>query len=76
MSRFALRVGTHVKVIETEIPLLKTTHPHAGKRGVITEVLGVLVKIGSPRAMVRLDLDQKPAGHFICVSLAFLEVIQ
>lgn len=68
-------VGSHVQVTTDDVPLLKTKHPHAGMRGVVTEILGVLVKIGSPRAMIRLDPDQKPAGHFICVSLAFLEVI-
>lgn len=72
----SFKVGSHVQVTEKEILLLKTKHPQAGRRGVITEILGVLVKIGSPRAMVRLDPDQKMAGHFICVSLAFLDVIE
>jgi hypothetical protein len=56
--------------VETTAP-----HPHAGKTGIITELLGVrLTGPGwPPRAMIRIDVGYKDAGNIMIVSLKYLE---
>ncbi len=71
MTKF--RVGDHVRVRETavapyDVPGFK--HPHAGKTGCVTEILGVLVRIGQPRALVKLD----DGSGIAIVSLQYLEI--
>ncbi len=67
MSEFIPKPGQRVRVKGDE-------HPHHGRIGTVTEVLGVLVKIGgNPRAMIRLDDGGPNSGNFIVVSLKFLE---
>ncbi len=58
MSDVPFLVGDHVRVIGDR-------HPHFGKEGRITEILGVLVPIGNPRAMIKLD----DKSGFIIVTL-------
>lgn len=50
-------------------------HPHAGKIGIITELLGVRIAIGKPRAMVRIDPGFEHAGNIMIVGLEYLEEV-
>lgn len=50
-------------------------HPQAGKTGIITELLGVRVAIGKPRAMVRIDPGFEHAGNTMIVGLEYLEEV-
>jgi hypothetical protein len=56
--------GNHVRVAGAR-------HPHRGREGRITEILGVLVPIGQPRAMIRLA--DEPG--VIIVGLEFLQIV-
>jgi hypothetical protein len=65
--------GMRVKVTENSLSEFSGgQHPQAGKTGVISEFLGVLVKIGRPRAMVKLD----DGGGIAIVSLEYLEAVK
>jgi hypothetical protein len=62
-------------IVRDRVRVVGDGHPQFGKEGVITEILGVLVPIGPPRAMIRLDdgsgfiivtlKNLGPAGKFI-----------
>ena len=73
-----MKIGDHVRVTSKLLQFAESAdklvpHPHAGKTGVVTEVLGVYVRISRPRAVVRIDDGQQDAGNFMVVSLDFLE---
>jgi hypothetical protein len=81
-----MKVGDHVRVTTkmsypsdegsySSRPFGK--HPHAGKTGIITELLGVRLTGPDwpPRAMVKIDAGQPEAGNFMVVSLKFLEPV-
>jgi hypothetical protein len=84
----ALCKGDHVRVTTKLVELhgkvepddgdTLRPHPHAGKTGIITELLGVrLTGPGwKPRAMVRIDVGQEDAGNFMVVSLKYLEPVK
>ena len=63
-----------VRVIATK-PDGKTPHPHAGKTGVVTQLMGVYLTgpNWSPRAQVRIDAGFPDEGNIMIVSIACLE---
>lgn len=62
-----------VRVSDERIEGLDSNHPQSGKTGRINELLGArFYTRGEPRAIIELDCD--PVGHFIVVSLKYLEV--
>ena len=58
-----IREGGRVRIIGE--------HPHAGKTGKITELMGVRLRWGKPRAMIELD----NGTGYVIVTLPFLEPI-
>lgn len=70
-----LTVGALSTSVSTSNEFGATQHPHAGKTGIITELLGVRIAIGKPRAMVRIDKGFEHAGNTMIVSLEYLEEI-
>jgi len=70
-SALTLKVRGRVRVTGEFIASMDSTHPHAGKTGVITEFLGVRLRAPDwpARAMVRLDDDTGIA----IISLQYLE---
>ena len=50
-----------------------TPHPHAGKTGVILEIMGLFLELQRPRAQVRIDPGFPDAGNIMVVSLSCLE---
>jgi hypothetical protein len=76
----SMKEGDHVRVLTKPVFIPSRTanpapHPHAGKTGIITELLGVRVAIGQPRAMVKIDEGQEHAGNIMIVALEFLELV-
>ena len=71
-----LSVGGRVRVTTELVEINGSTrhHPHAGKTGVVSELLGVRLTgpDWKPRAMVKIDAGED-AGNFMVVSLEFLE---
>jgi hypothetical protein len=70
-SALTLKVRGRVRVTADFIATMNSTHPHAGKTGVITEFLGVRLRGEDwpARAMVRLD----DGTGIAIVSLQYLE---
>jgi hypothetical protein len=73
-EKFHTRVRVTERLIGVEPTGEQKGHPHAGKTGTITELLGVrLTGIGwMPRAMVRLDGE---AGAIAIVTLQYLDLV-
>jgi hypothetical protein len=73
MGPVSFKKGTRVRIG----PLKPNgeAHPHAGKTGVVIELMGVFLSGPDwpPRAQVKLDGDQPQGGHIAIVSLVCLE---
>ena len=78
-----MKTGDHVRITKKLIEMVMRggtvhhadSHPHAGKTGVITELLQAPTKaraLVKPRALVELDPGQG-AGGTVVVSLEYLE---
>lgn len=48
-------------------------HPHAGKTGVVTEVLSLF---SAPRAVIRIDEGFESAGNYMVVTLGCLDIVE
>jgi hypothetical protein len=72
-SALTLKVRGRVRVTGEFIASMNSTHPQAGKTGVITEFLGVRLRAADwpARAMVRLD----DGSGIAIISLQYLEPI-
>lgn len=71
-----IKVNDHVKVGRFK-PDGRTPHPHAGKTGVVVDLMGVYLTgpNWAPRAQVKIDPGQPEAGNIMIVSLKCLERI-
>ena len=70
-----MKVGDHVRVT-TKLSRPFGKHPHAGKTGIIIELIGVhLTGPFWPRAMVKIDVGHPDAGNTMVVSLKYLELM-
>lgn len=65
------KLGTHVRIGPSKPD--GAPHPHAGKTGVIEEIMGIHTGLFTPRAHVRVDPGIEPQG-IIVVSLQCLEL--
>lgn len=68
-------VGSHIRVLPKKPN--GEDHPHAGKTGVITELLGVFVTGPgwAARAMVKIDAGFPEAGNFMVVGFGSMELL-
>ena len=69
----AIRVNDHVLVLPTTAN--GQPHPHAGKTGIVTELMGIHTQLFNPVAHVRIDPHCDFGGNIMIVGLASLERI-
>jgi len=71
-----MKEGDRVQV-RKDVLLKGELHPHSGKTGIITELLGVRLSGPGwkPRAMIKIDEGCEHAGNTMIVSLEYLETI-